>query len=97
MSQSDHTFDVIIVGMGPVGCLAAYLLVQHGLQVAAIEKDTEVYKLPRAVALDGEIIRAFQPHGTADELFGLLQKVRPGDRSGFADSNRNWLFGRDCQ
>ncbi len=95
MSQPDPTFDVIIIGMGPVGCLATYLLAQYGIRVAAVEKDTEVYKLPRAVALDGEIIRAFQPHGTADELFDLLQKVRPGDRSGFADSKRNWLFGRE--
>ena len=97
MSRSDHAFDIIVVGLGPVGCLAAYLLAQHGLRVAAIEKDTEVYKLPRAVALDGEIIRAFQPYGTAEALFSLLQKIRPGDRSGFADSNRNWLFGREAR
>ena len=51
MSSSRGSFDVIIVGMGPVGYLAAYLLAQHGIRVAAIEKDPEVYKLPRAVAL----------------------------------------------
>jgi 3-(3-hydroxy-phenyl)propionate hydroxylase len=88
-------YDVAIVGMGPVGCSAAILLNHAGLRVAAIERDTQVYQLPRAVNLDGEIIRAMQPVGLADAIDNLMQSVRPGDRAGFANSKREYLFGND--
>jgi 3-(3-hydroxy-phenyl)propionate hydroxylase len=88
-------YDVAIIGLGPVGCMAAILFARAGLKVVAFEKEPKVYSLPRAVSLDAEIIRAFQPIGMADEIDGLLQKLRPGDRAGFANSKREWLFGAD--
>jgi 3-(3-hydroxy-phenyl)propionate hydroxylase len=91
MSASD--FDIAVLGMGPVGCMATILLSRAGLSVAAIERDEEVYKLPRAVNLDGEIIRAMQPLGLAEDLNALLQPVRAGERVGFANSQREFLFG----
>ena len=36
-ATSDH-FDVIIIGAGPAGALAATLLVQRGLKIAILEK-----------------------------------------------------------
>ncbi|MEZ5557076.1 MAG: bifunctional 3-(3-hydroxy-phenyl)propionate/3-hydroxycinnamic acid hydroxylase [Pseudomonadales bacterium] len=87
-------FDVAIVGMGPVGAGAALFLAHEGLSVAVIEKTTQVYELPRAVALDGEIVREFQRIGLGDELADVLQRVRPGERAGFANSRREWLFGQ---
>lgn len=86
-------YDVVIVGMGPVGATAALLFAEAGLSVAAIERDEEVYRLPRAVNLDGEIIRAFQKVGRGQAVQDLMQSVRPGDRAGFANSEREWLFG----
>ncbi|MAZ04344.1 MAG: FAD-dependent oxidoreductase [Sneathiella sp.] len=38
-ATSDH-FDVIVIGAGPAGALAATLLVQRGLKVAILEKST---------------------------------------------------------
>ncbi len=70
------------------------LLADAGLQVLAIERDVEVYRLPRAVNLDGEIIRAFQASGRAQHISDLMQTPRPGERAGFADSKRQWLFGQ---
>lgn len=87
--------DVIVLGMGPVGCLVTILLASRGLSVISIERDRQVYGLPRAVVLDGEIVRALQPAGLADAVDALLQKVRPGDRAGFANSKREWMFGQD--
>jgi 3-(3-hydroxy-phenyl)propionate hydroxylase len=88
--------DVAILGLGPVGCMAAILLSRAGLKVVGIERDEEVYKLPRAVNLDGEIVRALQPSGLAGGLNALLQPVRHGERHGFANSKREWLFGANA-
>ncbi len=88
-------YDVVVIGMGPVGCTAALLFAEAGLSVAAIERDEEVYRLPRAVNLDGEIIRAFQKTGRGQVVQDLMQTLRPGDRAGFANSKREWLFGQN--
>ena len=91
--QTKPQFDVALVGLGPVGCTAAILLAEAGLKVAAIERDVDVYQLPRAVNLDGEVIRAFQQVGRGQAVDDLMQTIRAGDRAGFANSKREWLFG----
>jgi len=68
-------------------------LAEAGLSVAAFERDKEVYKLPRAVNLDGEIIRAFQKIGRGQTVQDLMQPTRPEDGAGFANSKGEWLFG----
>ena len=90
----EEHFDVAIVGLGPVGSAAAILLADAGLKVVAVERDEEVYRLPRAVNLDGEIIRAFQPSGRAEKIDSLMQTVRDGERAGFANGDRQWMFGQ---
>ncbi len=90
-------YDVIVVGVGPVGATAALLLAEAGLTVAAVERDAQVYKLPRAVNLDGEIVRAFQRIGRGEAVDALMQTTRPGDRAGFANSRREWLFGSESR
>ena len=92
MSEHLPAFDVAIVGLGPVGATAAIFLAHAGLKVVAFERDAEVYKLPRAVSFDGEIVRGFQRLGLGAEVAGLLQPLRPGERLGFANSKREWLF-----
>ena len=44
--------DVLVVGLGPVGAAMAALLARCGVSVIAIERDTVVYPLPRAVPFD---------------------------------------------
>ncbi len=88
-------YDVAVVGMGPVGSAAAIFLAHAGLKVVTVERDPEVYALPRAVGMDGEVIRAFQRIGIGQPVADLMQAVQPGDRAGFANSQREWLFGAD--
>jgi 3-(3-hydroxy-phenyl)propionate hydroxylase/flavoprotein hydroxylase len=68
--------DVAIVGFGPVGQALAALLGRAGHSVLAVERFAEIYRLPRAVHLDHEIMRLLQGLGVADELAGELLPVR---------------------
>ncbi len=84
--------DIAIIGTGPVGATAALFLARAGLTAAFIERYPEVHKLPRAISLDGEIIRGFQRLGLGEEVASLLQPISPGERVGFGNSKREWLF-----
>jgi 3-(3-hydroxy-phenyl)propionate hydroxylase len=64
------TFDVAIVGFGPSGAVAAALLGQAGHKVFVCDQSSEVYALPRAIALDHEILRVFQK-------LGLMAAIEP--------------------
>lgn len=68
MSPTGFDTDVLVVGMGPVGSALTALLAQRGVKVMTIDKDAEVYPLPRAVHFDHEIMRLFQQLGVADEV-----------------------------
>jgi 3-(3-hydroxy-phenyl)propionate hydroxylase len=74
--MSSPAFDVCVIGYGPVGATLANLLGQSGLSVVVIEREPSVYRLPRAVALDGEGMRLFQTMGLAEELLPKLSVSR---------------------
>lgn len=61
--------DVLIVGLGPVGATAAALFANAGLSVTAIDRDGDIYALPRAVATDDDALRIWQTvPGLAEEI-----------------------------
>ena len=60
--------DLLVVGLGPVGAVLAALCTTLGLHVRAVEKDTAIYKLPRAVAIDYEALRLLNFVGVADTV-----------------------------
>ena len=60
--------DVAIVGYGPVGQALAALLGRAGHRVVVFERFQEIYRLPRAVHLDHEIMRLLQSLGLAEVL-----------------------------
>lgn len=66
--------DVLIAGLGPVGAVLAGMLAQRGIAVICVERDEEIYRLPRAAHFDAEIMRIFQRLGIAE---ALLPHTRP--------------------
>jgi len=64
----DPDFDVAIVGYGPVGQALAALLGRAGHRVAAFERFSAIYRLPRAVHIDHEIMRLLQSLGLSEVL-----------------------------
>ncbi len=63
MTHEEERYDVAVVGMGPVGKLAALLLARAGHSVIVVDRKQETYSLPRAVAHDAEIARILQNAG----------------------------------
>lgn len=60
--------DIIIIGCGPTGVVLANLLGQLGCQVVVLEKQSEIYPVPRATHIDEETLRNFQATGLMPQL-----------------------------
>lgn len=65
---STMSYDVAIVGAGPVGAALAALLGQAGLKTFIGEANDAIYPLPRAAHFDHEIMRIFQQIGITDAI-----------------------------
>ena len=63
-------YDCIIVGAGPTGAVLGGLLARAGHSVLLLERDQDVYALPRAVHMDHEIMRVLQQ-------LDVLEALRP--------------------
>lgn len=74
---TNSTFDVAIIGYGPVGATLAARLGQAGHRVVVLDKSEQIYPLPRAFALDHEAMRTFQGIGIIPALQAHLSTYRP--------------------
>ena len=89
MSPEEKIFDVAVIGYGPTGATLANLLAVPGHSVLIIEREAEIYNLPRAVHFDDETMRVFQTTGIAGELSKLVH-INPGMK--FQDKDGNELL-----
>ncbi len=69
-------YDCIVIGAGPTGATLAALLGLAGHRTLVLEKDADVYPLPRAVHMDHEIVRVMQQLGIVDALMASSSPVR---------------------
>lgn len=72
-------YDVIIVGMGPVGALCANLAGLWGLNALVVDKCETVYANPRAMGFDHEVMRVFGNIGLADDIAEHVMPYRPSE------------------
>lgn len=72
-------FDLLIVGMGPVGAVAANLAGMWGLKTLAIDKAEDIYDKPRAFGLDHEVMRVFGNIGIADKIADHVMPYRTSE------------------
>ena len=75
-------FDVVVVGFGPSGAIAAGMLGQAGLRTLAIDRSTEVYAKPRAIAIDHEILRVLQNMGVAEKVLPFVEPFTASEHFG---------------
>ena len=83
--------DVLIIGFGPVGALLASLCARSGLSVKVIERDYQVYKQPRAIVLDHEVMRQLNIIDCAEEV---LAHSTPAKGYEFLNAAREVLTAR---
>ena len=58
--DENRSFDVIIIGLGPVGSVMANLLAPSNISILIIEKNKMIHPTPLAIHFDGEVMRIFQ-------------------------------------
>jgi 3-(3-hydroxy-phenyl)propionate hydroxylase len=90
--SGSETCDVAVVGSGPVGAMLANLLGRSGLRTLVFERDREIYRLPRAVHFDHEVMRIFQSVGLSEEI---LAQTSPIEAYEFVNGERELLFRFD--
>ena len=71
-------YDVIIVGAGPVGSVAAVLASKHGLNALLVDQSAEVFPLPRAIHFDADIMRILQFAGLAEPVEPITRATTGG-------------------
>ncbi|AYO79535.1 NAD(P)/FAD-dependent oxidoreductase [Sphingobium yanoikuyae] len=82
MSRIDQSVDVAIIGAGPAGLTAAYLLTKKGFSVTVIEKDpVYVGGISRTVELDGYRfdIGGHRFFSKSKEVVDLWNEILPDD------------------
>ena len=67
--------DVLIAGGGPTGVTLAILLAKRGVSVIVLEKEADIYPLPRAAHIDHEGMRILQEAGVADDVMATSRRV----------------------
>ncbi|MEM7341316.1 MAG: bifunctional 3-(3-hydroxy-phenyl)propionate/3-hydroxycinnamic acid hydroxylase [Actinomycetota bacterium] len=91
-SSPHHVGDVLVVGCGPVGVMAALRCAQRGLRVTAIDRTAEIYPLPRAIGMDDEIQRLFTDAGLGAALSAVSTPLSGAE---FLDADGNRVVGHE--
>lgn len=75
MSRAAERFDVTIVGAGPIGVVLGRLLGGQGIRTLIVDREPDVMKIPRAIALDDDGGRVLQAIGALSEVRRTMPRI----------------------
>ncbi|MFV0643583.1 MAG: bifunctional 3-(3-hydroxy-phenyl)propionate/3-hydroxycinnamic acid hydroxylase [Sphingomonadaceae bacterium] len=67
-----ESYDIVIVGMGPVGATLGCLCARSGMTVAIVDREMTIFDKPRAIVLDHEALRVLQFCGIDRAFFDTV-------------------------
>ncbi|MBX9757537.1 MAG: bifunctional 3-(3-hydroxy-phenyl)propionate/3-hydroxycinnamic acid hydroxylase [Beijerinckiaceae bacterium] len=82
LAAQTKTYQVGIVGFGPVGAMVANLMGRAGVRALALDRTPEIFPKPRAIALDHEILRAFDNIGVLGRILPWLEPFTASEHFG---------------
>ena len=68
-------YDIAIIGYGPSGAVAANLFGAKGYRILVVEPKKEIWDIPRAVHLDGQIQRVLHSMGLSNEMNNITDAM----------------------
>ncbi|WP_328392662.1 bifunctional 3-(3-hydroxy-phenyl)propionate/3-hydroxycinnamic acid hydroxylase [Nocardia sp. NBC_00416] len=83
-----QSFDVVIVGAGPVGLTIANTLGRYGVHTLLVEERPSLIDYPRGVGIDDESLRTMQATGLVERI---LPHTNPNQIMRFVDGQRRLL------
>ena len=69
------SYDITIIGAGPVGCLLASLLGPSKKSILIIDSNDGILEIPRAIALDQDALRILQAARVLDLMGDKIQPI----------------------
>jgi len=69
------SYDITIIGAGPVGCLLATLLGPSKKSILIIDSNDGILEIPRAIALDQDALRILQAAKVLDLMGDKVQPI----------------------
>ncbi len=72
------SYDILIVGCGPVGACLALQMRDYGYTIGIFDRETDVYHHPRAMLLDDEGARTYQNMGIWGDMQYCVTTFRSG-------------------
>jgi 3-(3-hydroxy-phenyl)propionate hydroxylase len=79
VTPEERRCDVAVVGLGPVGAVAANLLGLSGVDAIALDALPAIWNTPRAIGMDHEVMRILQSIGIADAMAAHMEAYRPSE------------------
>ena len=86
--KAEH-YDIVIIGLGPVGSTLANILGQYNITTLILDQSTSAYHLPRAVNFDDEVMRIFQSIGLTEQMSQISEI---GGNAHFVDAKDNIIL-----
>lgn len=85
----DRRAEIVIIGAGPTGLVLGNLLGALGVSTVILERDTEVFPVPRATHMDEETVRNLALTGLMEQL---LPHLSPFGNAEVADRHGNAIL-----